>query len=146
MSSPAMAHPLGNFTINTAATVQLTPGQVTIFYALDLAEIPTFQVLPKVDADADRIYADAELSAWAAGRASELAEGLSLEIDGGRVPVELLSSKAAVRPGEAGLNVLRLDAILSSDLPESGSARLEDANYEDRLGWREITVSGGNGV
>ncbi len=37
------AHPLGNFTVNHYAEVLLSGDRVYVTYALDLAEIPTFQ-------------------------------------------------------------------------------------------------------
>ena len=39
----ASAHPLGNFTVNHFAAVELAGNGVYVRYALDLAEIPTFQ-------------------------------------------------------------------------------------------------------
>ena len=39
----ASAHPLGNFTVNHFAAVDLAGDAVFVRYALDLAEIPTFQ-------------------------------------------------------------------------------------------------------
>ncbi|MGH2710970.1 MAG: nickel/cobalt transporter [Actinomycetota bacterium] len=144
--SPALAHPLGNFTINTSATVEFTPSRVTIFYAVDLAEIPTFQILPKVDSNEDRIYQADELTSWASGESSAIVEDLSLEVDDQAVPLESLSSRAQLRPGMGGLNILRLDAIFSGEVPSSGSGHLVDRTFDDRLGWREITVSGTGGV
>ena len=38
--STATAHPLGNFTVNRYAGIELTPGEVRIDYVVDLAEIP----------------------------------------------------------------------------------------------------------
>lgn len=146
LAAPAAAHPLGNFTVNTAATVELTPSRVTIFYAVDLAEIPTFQALPRIDSNDDRTYQEGELSGWAGEQASELVGGLSLGIDGVPVPLETLMSRARLFPGAGGLNLLRLDAIFAAEIPDSGTGHLVDANYRDRLGWREITVSGANGV
>jgi hypothetical protein len=42
LSAPAtaIAHPLGNFTVNRYAGIELTPDEVRIDYVLDLAEIP----------------------------------------------------------------------------------------------------------
>jgi nickel/cobalt transporter (NicO) family protein len=40
----ASAHPLGNFTVNHFAAVDLAGNTVYVRYALDLAEIPTFQM------------------------------------------------------------------------------------------------------
>ena len=39
----ALAHPLGNFTINRYAGVELSGSRVYLHYAVDLAEIPTYQ-------------------------------------------------------------------------------------------------------
>ncbi|MFB3739281.1 MAG: nickel transporter, partial [Candidatus Velamenicoccus archaeovorus] len=66
----ASAHPLGNFTINVYAGIELRPGGVTIDYVVDMAEIPTFQELPAIDADGDGRAATAELAAWARLQAS----------------------------------------------------------------------------
>jgi nickel/cobalt exporter len=38
----ASAHPLGNFTVNHYAGIELAGNRVYVHYALDLAEIPTF--------------------------------------------------------------------------------------------------------
>ena len=47
----AMAHPLGNFTINQLAQVRIDEGEARVHYVLDQAEIPTFQQLQRYDAD-----------------------------------------------------------------------------------------------
>ena len=39
----ASAHPLGNFTVNHYAGIELAGDRVFVRYVLDLAEIPTFQ-------------------------------------------------------------------------------------------------------
>jgi hypothetical protein len=39
------AHPLGNFTINHLARLQPEAGQLRVHYVLDIAEIPTFQIM-----------------------------------------------------------------------------------------------------
>ena len=39
----ASAHPLGNFTVNRYAGIELSGNRVYVHYAVDLAEIPTFQ-------------------------------------------------------------------------------------------------------
>src|SRR5947207_6778015 len=39
----ASAHPLGNFTVNRYARVELSAGIVRVYYVLDEAEIPAFQ-------------------------------------------------------------------------------------------------------
>ena len=56
--SAAFAHPLGNFTVNRFAAVELSGRDVFVHYVLDLAEIPTVQ-------EGDRVRAtgfDAEVA------------------------------------------------------------------------------------
>src|SRR5215813_1473581 len=43
--SGALAHPMGNFTINHYSGIHLENGWVGIRYFIDMAEIPTFQEL-----------------------------------------------------------------------------------------------------
>src|SRR5207247_5656723 len=40
----AIAHPLGNFTINRYSEVDVSGNRLYVLYVLDLAEIPTFQL------------------------------------------------------------------------------------------------------
>ena len=40
----ASAHPLGNFTINHYAGIEVAGSDVYVRYALDVAEIPTYQM------------------------------------------------------------------------------------------------------
>src|SRR5207253_2185111 len=49
----AAAHPLGNFTINRYALIEPAADSVRVTYALDMAEIPTFQEMNIVDGNHD---------------------------------------------------------------------------------------------
>ncbi len=142
----AMAHPLGNFTVNRYAGIQLAPGQVRIDYVVDMAEIPTVQVGPQVDADDDGAISDAERSAWASTTAAEIVSNLTLTIDREPVALEVVSATMRFRPGQGGLDVLRLEATFAGPAPETGELAFIDANFEDRVGWREVTATGADGV
>ena len=50
---PALAHPLGNFTVNTLSIIEVAPEQVTVEFVLDMAEIPTFQERAIIDLNDD---------------------------------------------------------------------------------------------
>ena len=52
-ASVASAHPLGNFTINHFARLEVGTERISIHYVVDMAEIPTFQTLQAADTDAD---------------------------------------------------------------------------------------------
>ena len=120
----ALAHPLGNFTVNRQTEIELSGGRVYVHYALDLAEIPTFQLGTRVRA---------------ASFAPEAARGLELRLDGRRTPLRLLERRVSERPGAGGLKTLRFDAVYAA--AGSGSRlAFHDRNFPSRIGWREIVV------
>ena len=126
----ALAHPLGNFTVNRQTEIELSGGRVYIHYALDLAEIPTFQLGAQVRA---------------AGFAPETARGLELRLDGRRAPLRLLERRVSERPGAGGLKTLRFDAVYAA--AGSGSRlTFRDRNFATRIGWREVVVRAEEGA
>jgi nickel/cobalt transporter (NicO) family protein len=148
LSAPATAtaHPLGNFTVNRYAGIELTPGEVRIEYVVDLAEIPTVQLRPEIDADADGTLTEAERARWAARTAPDLAAGLTLAVDGAAVPLDVVSVSMRVRPGQGGLDILRLEATFAGPLASEGELVFADTNFGDRIGWREVTAAGAEGT
>jgi ABC-type nickel/cobalt efflux system permease component RcnA len=145
-SSAASAHPLGNFTINTSAALGLSPGAVRIDYVVDMAEIPTVQAMPELDADGNGDVSDAEAAAWAGARAPELLANLRLDVDGRAVALTVASARAELLPGQADLPVLRLEAAFAGTMPDAGAVAFEDANFRDRVGWHEVIASSADGV
>ncbi len=142
----AFAHPLGNFTVNTSAQIVLLPGVIRVDYVLDMAEIPTVQAMPELDADGDGTISDGEGSVWAADRAPELLSGLTLVVDGEPVPLTVSSSGLELLPGQGGLDILRLEATFSGEVEDEGGIAFRDANFEGRVGWHEVTAIGADGV
>jgi nickel/cobalt transporter (NicO) family protein len=126
----ASAHPLGNFTVNRYAGIELSGEWVYVHYALDLAEIPTFQEgkrLRKPEA------------------AVQLGRGLELSVDGRRRSLRVIARRVERRPGAGGLATLRLDAVY--DAGRSGSRlTYADRNFGGRLGWKEIVVRATRGA
>jgi nickel/cobalt exporter len=126
----ASAHPLGNFTVNRYAELRLSGADVFVRYALDLAEIPSFQ-------EGERVRAP--------GFAARLADDLVVTIDGKRARLTLLDARVETRPGAGGLETIRLDAVYESD--RSGRAlRFEDRTFPGRIGWREVVVGADAGA
>ena len=142
----ASAHPLGNFTINLYSGIQLTPGQVRIEYVVDMAEIPTFQEMEDIDANGDGRASDAERAAWAGRAAPRLLANVSLTVDRRPVALGVASSSMRLRPGQGGLPILRLEATFAGHIQADGALTYRDGNYPGRIGWREITASGQDGV
>ena len=126
----ASAHPLGNFTVNHYAGIELSGDRVFVHYVLDLAEIPTFQ-------SGDRVRAPRY--------PAELARALELKLDGVRAPLELLTHRVTQRKGAGGLPTLRLEAVYGA--PANGRRlTFADRTYADRIGWREVTVRARDGA
>jgi ABC-type nickel/cobalt efflux system permease component RcnA len=135
-SAEASAHPLGNFTVNRYDGLVAAPGQLRVDHVEDLAEIPATQAKP----DIERLGMDA----WARERCATAADGSRLTVDGRAVPLTAGASKAVVRPGQAGLDTLRVECRLTAPLPEGNTVTLafHSEGASSGPGWREITARG----
>ena len=126
----ASAHPLGNFTVNHYAGIEVAGDRVYVRYVLDLAEIPTFQ-------SGDRVRAPRY--------PSELAHQLDLRLGGERAVLRPLAHRVVERPGAGGLPTLRFEAVYTASL--RGSAfTFADRSFASRIGWREVTVRARDGA
>jgi ABC-type nickel/cobalt efflux system permease component RcnA len=146
----AMAHPLGNFTVNQYTRLDLGQGDVSVRYVLDMAEIPTFQRRQIVDADGDGRISTAEAASESKRLIAIVAPHLQLLADG--QPVRLAISEQHVRfpRGQGGLSTTRLDARFRAvGVRLDGSQHtftLSNSYATDRVGWRELLVAKGDGV
>ncbi|MEU8970070.1 nickel transporter [Streptomyces monashensis] len=132
----ASAHPLGNFTVNRYDGLVPAPGQLRVEHVEDLAEIPATQAKPDI--------ARLGMTRWARQRCERDARGSEVAAAGRRVPLTVRDSRATPRPGQAGLNTLRVECRWTAPLPRAGSLALAfraDANWSGP-GWREITARG----
>ena len=119
----AEAHPLGNFTVNRFSRVEVVGPRLYVHYVLDLAEIPTFQA-GTMDA---------------AVLARRIAHGAHLSVDGRRVRLVPVEWSLAHPAGAGGLRTTRFEAILRGPkLHARSDVVYRDANYTDRIGWREV--------
>lgn len=141
----AQAHPLGNFTVNQYDGLVVAPGKLRVDHVEDLAEIPAAQERNRIDTDGDDRLASAELSAWARTRCATAADGARLVVGDARpAAVTAGGAKALVRPGQAGLQTLRVTCELTAWLPRDEGTRLSyhPADVATGAGWREITARG----
>ena len=130
---PALAHPLGNFTINHYSRVELVGNQARVLYILDLAEIPTFQEKQQIDDD----------STYLGRQLEKLSRNLMLTVDGKPYLLKMTDHSVQFLPGQGGLQTERLEVSLvgASALPGgSHQAVYRDNNFQGRLGWKEIVV------
>jgi nickel/cobalt exporter len=111
----ASAHPLGNFTVNRFARVEVAGDRLYVRYVVDMAEIPTLQHTPI--------------------RTS----GLRVSVDGRPVALHVTKTVIAHPRGAAGLDTTRFQAILTGPrVTGRVSVRVDDRNYANRIGWKEI--------
>jgi ABC-type nickel/cobalt efflux system permease component RcnA len=143
----ALAHPLGNFTINHFAEIEVTPEAARLDVIIDMAEIPAFQERLRLDTDGDGDVSDAEAAAASDGECRTLADSLDLSMAGRAVALGGAASAGLTFPaGLGGLSTLRLECRFDVPLPARLSSPLSlafaDRSYTDRIGWREITAVG----
>ncbi len=140
---PLAAHPLGNFTINHLTKLAVRGSQVDIRYVLDMAEIPTYQVMREATPDGrmDR----GQLASWAQSEAASLLPQMRLDVAEVSQSLRLDSARAVTRPGAGGLPTLYLVVNAQAALPrgttESRSITYRDATFPERLGWRDVVVA-----
>jgi nickel/cobalt transporter (NicO) family protein len=130
-TASAPAHPLGNFTINHLAKITATQSRLHVRYILDIAEIPTFQIM----------HQGFTLQQWAQGEVAVVRSGLIVSVDGSPVQLLLLNARAMLRPGAGGLPILRWTAEFQSPLPGVTTHRIavDDTVYADRrIGWKDV--------
>jgi nickel/cobalt transporter (NicO) family protein len=145
----ALAHPLGNFTINQLAQVRIGGGEARIHYVLDQAEIPTFQQLQRYDWDGSgAIDTSREERQVLSSLLGEISSGVALSADGRTVPVG--SPEDAVLsfpPGQGGLSLTRVEVSFAAQLP-AGARRVELTNsaFPGRVGWDAIQILPGQGT
>lgn len=135
------AHPMGNFSVSHYTRIETGARGAQIRYALDLAEIPTFELLQqwKLEASSPKD----QLEAKAAEQAREWAKSLAITVNGRSVAPRVTGTKLHIEPGAGGMAVMRI----TSDLhiaAAPGPLTYEDRNYAERTGWKEIVIAGRN--
>ncbi len=132
----AMAHPMGNFSVNHYSRLQFRHAGVSLTYVLDLAEIPTFQMLGPWQARAeDQKLLDRKTREQARAWVANLA---LLQLDQ-RVPWRIQSITSTTADGAGGMPTLRI--VIAAEAPlEAGKVTYSDLNFPGRAGWKEIVI------
>ena len=142
----ALAHPLGNFTINHYAGVRIEPDRILLDVVIDQAEIPTFQARLDLDTDGDGRVSDEEIDAGGTVRCDDLRASLDLRVGQAAETLTLTEAGLAFPPGAGGLSTMRqvcgFRVDLATPLTSGTTVTFADTSYAERLGWREIVVVG----
>ena len=134
LAPSAMAHPLGNFSINHLSTVKVSDDRVDVLYVLDEAEIPTAE---------QQGLSRAELIER---KQAELRRNLSLTVDGRRVELRQLEPRLSFPAGQAGLETTRFEQPLRAAVSDPRRVQLTDDTFADRVGWKAVVSAPGSGT
>ena len=140
----ALAHPLGNFTVNHFAGIRVEAGRIVLDVVIDEAEIPTFQDRLRIDTDGDGVISDAEANAERLAACPRLVPDLALTANGSRLDLVLFAAGLSFPPGTAGLSTMRLVCEFSASLPPTGwplRIGFDDTSHPGRIGWHEVVVT-----
>jgi nickel/cobalt exporter len=138
-----MAHPMGNFSVNHYTRISVSPRGADLLYVLDLAEIPSFEILKQWTLE--RSSPQPDLDRKAAEQAREWMRHLKVTVNGRDVAPQFRSAALTFADGAGGLPVTRIEARMR--LPVSaGKLEFEDGNYPDRAGWKEIVIAAEKGA
>ena len=142
-SSSLFAHPMGNFSVSHYSRLTVTAHGVELQYALDLAEIPTFELLRSWKLE--RSSPPSELDRKAAEQAGEWLKNLAITIDGRLVKFTLEHPNLVVADGAGNLPIMRITMRAHAN---AHGIRLgyEDHNYPERAGWKEIVIDAKDGA
>lgn len=138
-----LSHPMGNFSVSHYTRIEPGKTGTQVVYVLDLAELPTFELLQKwgLGVEAPR----PELQKRALAEAREWTNGLSFKSAGREVAARLVGSELVVAEGAGNLPVFRITSRLSV-AASTGTLEFEDRNYANRAGWKEIVIQPAPGV
>ena len=139
----AFAHPMGNFSVSHYARFEVTGQGVELVYALDLAEIPTFDLLRSWQVT--RTSAPELLQEKARKQARLWLNQLRITSHQQRVRAEFLRSELVISDGAGNLPVTRITTWAHLGAT-AGALSYEDSNFPDRAGWKEIVIVSGPGA
>ncbi len=143
----ALAHPLGNFTVNRYSRLEVANDQVRLVYIVDMAEIPAHQERTQIDQNGDNTLDEGEQQTYIDHLLATLPQQLPLRLNGQEQAWQLETYELTFPEGQAGLPTLRFATRWTTPLTmqtATWQADYRDESYADRLGWQEIVVQGTN--
>ena len=154
----AVAHPMGNFSVNHYSRITLESDRIRVNYFIDLAEIPTYQELQQANLSTTSIDPGPPVvTNYVALRGAGLARGLVLEVNGTTAPLHLVSSGVIFPVGAGGLPTMKMGFVYEAAYPSTTSSlptfdrqhvslHYSDRNYPGHSGWKEIVALVSNGT
>jgi nickel/cobalt exporter len=146
-AATAAAHPLGNFTTNRLAHLEVGADRLAVRYVVDVAELPTYRALAEIDRDGNGTADAPELAAWASRLATDVARGLHVDTDGTALALATIRTSATTLGGAGGLPTLRAELDFAAPLAAPrGALTVRDDNFAGLPGWQEIVAVAADGT
>ena len=149
LPSLALAHPMGNFSINHYS--RLAPGlrAIEVEYIIDMAEIPVFQVMQQTGIVPKT--GDPSLAPYLAREGEQLKARLTLTANGHPLTLITESRQVIFPPGAGGLPTMKMGFAYRAALPRPVGAApfsilYRDDNFTGHAGWKEIIAVAGAGA
>lgn len=147
----AIAHPLGNFSVNNFSRLEIEKDQIKLHCFLDMAEVPTFQTSQEIDTNSDKKLSESELNAYLEKITPEYINNLKLFLDDKPLSFQIVTKEIVVPIGSGGLPILDAEWELTAKIPANAidkvhSLRFENLNFKERIGWNEIVINHTAGV
>lgn len=134
---------MGNFSVSHYARFETTGQGVDLTYVLDLAEIPTFDLLRSWQLE--RTSPRERLQVKAREQAQVWLNGLQIKVDGRTTRLKFLSAELVIADGAGNLPIARITTQARLDAA-GGLLQYEDSNFPERAGWKEIVIVAGKGA
>ena len=143
----AVAHPLGNFSINQYSAIRIGKTEIELRYIVDMAEIPTFQEIQQTGLVPQA--GDASATSYLLHRVETLRDGLLLEVNGRRIALRTVSREILFPEGAGGLPTMKIGAVYKGKLDDPAGEPHQlfyrDENFPGRAGWKEIIAIAASG-
>jgi ABC-type nickel/cobalt efflux system permease component RcnA len=145
----SLAHPLGNFSISHYSGIHVGKNSIAVRYIIDMAEIPTFQEIQ--EAGIPPTSQDPSVQSYLTRKVESLRDGLTLELNGQRLPFQVESTEIIFPPGAGGLPTMKVGVVYRARLngiSNGGhySINYRDGNFPGRAGWKEIIAAAEPGI
>jgi ABC-type nickel/cobalt efflux system permease component RcnA len=144
----AVAHPLGNFSVNQYSAIRIGKSEVELHYIVDMAEIPTFQEIQQTGLVPN--VGDTSAEGYLRWKLETLRESLVLKVNGRKIALHSASREILFPEGAGGLPTMKIGVVYKGSFDGSAAARYElfyrDDNFPGRAGWKEIIASPKNGT
>ena len=132
------AHPMGNFSVNHYVRIEVGQPATNVLFVLDLAELPSFELMQRWGLQASSPRADLQRKAIAEARI--WVRQLQFSANGKRVTPIYERGELVLADGAGGLPVMRINSHLKL-AAEPGTLAYSDQTYPDRTaGWKEVVV------